>query len=264
MTSQPGCQSPHSSHLLKTSWPGLCPCPLRDEPAPCNPLQLAHLLTSHCAGPKLNVLQHWPGRQVRLTANHLTALVTSLPPLITFSMLSCLHLILPAQSTVSAWAWTPSQPDRQPPHSSHLLKTSCPGLAPCNLGTSLPPETPSIVLSCLHPIMQAYPSTTSASSLMPSQPRCQPPLSSHVCKISCPGLCRCTLVTSLPPLSLFILSHRAGLFFNYFSIGLDAKSAFSFHRLREGKPWLTVGRLSNQFWYSWFSCASGRALHQLS
>uniref|UniRef100_A0A7S0RL32 Diacylglycerol kinase n=1 Tax=Chlamydomonas leiostraca TaxID=1034604 RepID=A0A7S0RL32_9CHLO len=48
-----------------------------------------------------------------------------------------------------------------------------------------------------------------------------------------------------------------GLFWNYFSVGLDAKSAHGFHSLREAHPALARGRLTNQFWYSFFSCTSG-------
>lgn len=48
-----------------------------------------------------------------------------------------------------------------------------------------------------------------------------------------------------------------GLFWNYMSVGLDAKSAFGFHSLRDRSPWLTAGRLTNQLWYSVYSCTSG-------
>ncbi|KAG2440916.1 hypothetical protein HXX76_003769 [Chlamydomonas incerta] len=48
-----------------------------------------------------------------------------------------------------------------------------------------------------------------------------------------------------------------GMFWNYFSIGLDAKAAWSFHSLREEKPALASSRAANQFWYSAFSCTSG-------
>ena len=49
----------------------------------------------------------------------------------------------------------------------------------------------------------------------------------------------------------------SALFWNYFSIGLDAAAAYGFHALREAHPRLAAGRLANQAWYSWFSCASG-------
>lgn len=48
-----------------------------------------------------------------------------------------------------------------------------------------------------------------------------------------------------------------GVFWNYFSVGLDAKAAYQFHHLREVAPNFTSGRLRNQFWYSFFSCTSG-------
>lgn len=44
---------------------------------------------------------------------------------------------------------------------------------------------------------------------------------------------------------------------NYVSIGMDAKSAFGFHHLRETKPALAFSRAANQAWYGYFSCASG-------
>ncbi|GIL44550.1 hypothetical protein Vafri_2081 [Volvox africanus] len=48
-----------------------------------------------------------------------------------------------------------------------------------------------------------------------------------------------------------------GNFWNYFSVGLDAKAAWGFHSLREEQPRLTSSRMANQFWYTFFSCASG-------
>ena len=44
---------------------------------------------------------------------------------------------------------------------------------------------------------------------------------------------------------------------NYISVGMDAKAAYGFHELRESKPKLAASRASNQFWYGYFSCASG-------
>ena len=44
------------------------------------------------------------------------------------------------------------------------------------------------------------------------------------------------------------------------SVGLDAKAAYGFHSLRDHPgwgAWLTAGRLTNQLWYSVFSCTSG-------
>lgn len=48
-----------------------------------------------------------------------------------------------------------------------------------------------------------------------------------------------------------------GLFYNYFSVGLDARAAYGFHHLRETTPWAAPSRLINQAWYAYFSCASG-------
>ncbi|GLI65507.1 hypothetical protein VaNZ11_009056 [Volvox africanus] len=48
-----------------------------------------------------------------------------------------------------------------------------------------------------------------------------------------------------------------GNFWNYFSVGLDAKAAWGFHSLREEQPQLTSSRMANQFWYTFFSCTSG-------
>ena len=48
-----------------------------------------------------------------------------------------------------------------------------------------------------------------------------------------------------------------GLFWNYFSIGMDAKAAYGFHSLREKRPWAASGRAVNQAWYGYFSCSSG-------
>lgn len=48
-----------------------------------------------------------------------------------------------------------------------------------------------------------------------------------------------------------------GLFYNYFSVGLDARAAYGFHHLRETRPWAAPSRLINQAWYAYFSCASG-------
>ncbi len=48
-----------------------------------------------------------------------------------------------------------------------------------------------------------------------------------------------------------------GLFWNYFSIGLDAEAAYGFHSLREKRPWAAPSRMINQGWYSYFSCTTG-------
>lgn len=49
----------------------------------------------------------------------------------------------------------------------------------------------------------------------------------------------------------------SGRFWNYFSIGLDAAAAYSFHSLRENHPQLAASRLTNQAWYGIFSCTTG-------
>ena len=53
------------------------------------------------------------------------------------------------------------------------------------------------------------------------------------------------------------MTQVGGLFWNYFSIGMDAKAAYGFHSLREKRPWAASGRAVNQAWYGYFSCSSG-------
>ncbi|CAO2823019.1 unnamed protein product [Amaranthus hypochondriacus] len=48
-----------------------------------------------------------------------------------------------------------------------------------------------------------------------------------------------------------------GVFYNYFSIGMDAQVAFSFHNLRNEKPYLAQGPISNKLIYSGYSCTQG-------
>ncbi|KAL6785056.1 hypothetical protein ACKKBG_A02255 [Auxenochlorella protothecoides x Auxenochlorella symbiontica] len=48
-----------------------------------------------------------------------------------------------------------------------------------------------------------------------------------------------------------------GMFWNYFSVGLDAEAAYGFHALRESRPWAAQTRVMNQAWYGWYSCTSG-------
>ncbi|CAK9875307.1 unnamed protein product [Sphagnum jensenii] len=48
-----------------------------------------------------------------------------------------------------------------------------------------------------------------------------------------------------------------GLFWNYFSIGMDAQVAYGFHHLRDEKPWLARGRVTNQMIYSGYGCTQG-------
>ena len=56
---------------------------------------------------------------------------------------------------------------------------------------------------------------------------------------------------------IYFVLQVAGLFWNYFSIGMDAASAHRFHALREARPWATSGRHVNQFWYTYFGFATG-------
>ncbi|KAK7291904.1 hypothetical protein RIF29_07446 [Crotalaria pallida] len=48
-----------------------------------------------------------------------------------------------------------------------------------------------------------------------------------------------------------------GVFYNYFSIGMDAQVAYGFHHLRNEKPNLASGPISNKIIYSGFSCTQG-------
>ncbi|KAL1819879.1 hypothetical protein ACET3Z_014748 [Daucus carota] len=48
-----------------------------------------------------------------------------------------------------------------------------------------------------------------------------------------------------------------GVFYNYFSIGMDARVAYGFHNLREEKPYLAQGPVSNKLIYSGYSCTQG-------
>lgn len=43
--------------------------------------------------------------------------------------------------------------------------------------------------------------------------------------------------------------------YNYFSIGLDAKTCLNFHKLREKYPALFVSRIGNKFIYSQIGAA---------
>lgn len=49
----------------------------------------------------------------------------------------------------------------------------------------------------------------------------------------------------------------AGEFCYYFTFGLDAEAAYRFDRLRRKKPWLTLKRKVNIFWYMWFVIRTG-------
>ncbi|PQQ12499.1 diacylglycerol kinase 4 [Prunus yedoensis var. nudiflora] len=48
-----------------------------------------------------------------------------------------------------------------------------------------------------------------------------------------------------------------GVFYNYFSIGMDAQVAYGFHHLRNEKPYLAQGPVSNKLVYSGYSCTQG-------
>lgn len=49
----------------------------------------------------------------------------------------------------------------------------------------------------------------------------------------------------------------AGVFYNYFSIGMDAQVAYGFHQLRDDKPFLASGPLSNKLIYAGYTCKQG-------
>ncbi|XP_028773663.1 diacylglycerol kinase 4-like [Neltuma alba] len=48
-----------------------------------------------------------------------------------------------------------------------------------------------------------------------------------------------------------------GVFYNYFSIGMDAQVAHGFHTLRNEKPYLANGPIANKIIYSGYSCTQG-------
>ncbi|KAL2494474.1 Diacylglycerol kinase 4 [Forsythia ovata] len=48
-----------------------------------------------------------------------------------------------------------------------------------------------------------------------------------------------------------------GVFYNYFSIGMDARVAYGFHHLCNKKPYLAQGPISNKLIYSGYSCTQG-------
>eukprot|EP00262_Sarcandra_glabra_P006880 TRINITY_DN19440_c0_g1_i1.p1 TRINITY_DN19440_c0_g1~~TRINITY_DN19440_c0_g1_i1.p1 ORF type:complete len:479 (-),score=71.60 TRINITY_DN19440_c0_g1_i1:156-1592(-) len=48
-----------------------------------------------------------------------------------------------------------------------------------------------------------------------------------------------------------------GVFYNYFSIGMDAQVAYGFHHLRDEKPYLAQGPIANKLIYSGYSCTQG-------
>ncbi|KAH9298549.1 hypothetical protein KI387_030231 [Taxus chinensis] len=48
-----------------------------------------------------------------------------------------------------------------------------------------------------------------------------------------------------------------GVFYNYFSIGMDAQVAYGFHHLRNKRPYLARGPILNKMIYSGYSCTQG-------
>ncbi|GKV18197.1 hypothetical protein SLEP1_g28614 [Rubroshorea leprosula] len=48
-----------------------------------------------------------------------------------------------------------------------------------------------------------------------------------------------------------------GVFYNYFSVGMDAQVAYGFHHLRNEKPHLAQGPVTNKIIYSGYSCTQG-------
>ncbi|KAL1060209.1 hypothetical protein V6Z11_1Z117400 [Gossypium hirsutum] len=53
------------------------------------------------------------------------------------------------------------------------------------------------------------------------------------------------------------VNYYEGVFYNYFSIGMDAKVAYGFHHFRNEKPHLAQGPLANKIIYSGYSCSQG-------
>ncbi|PPD88571.1 hypothetical protein GOBAR_DD14498 [Gossypium barbadense] len=53
------------------------------------------------------------------------------------------------------------------------------------------------------------------------------------------------------------LNCYGGVFYNYFSIGMDAQVAYGFHHLRNEKPYLAQGPITNKIIYSSYSCTQG-------
>ncbi|URE44137.1 Diacylglycerol kinase [Musa troglodytarum] len=48
-----------------------------------------------------------------------------------------------------------------------------------------------------------------------------------------------------------------GVFYNYLSIGMDAQVAYGFHHLRNKKPYLAQGPISNKLIYAGYGCTQG-------
>ncbi|XP_039027436.1 diacylglycerol kinase 4-like [Hibiscus syriacus] len=49
----------------------------------------------------------------------------------------------------------------------------------------------------------------------------------------------------------------SGVFYSYFSIGMDAQVAYGFHSLRNERPYLALGPISNKLLYSTYGCSHG-------
>ncbi|XP_065011840.1 diacylglycerol kinase 7-like isoform X1 [Musa acuminata AAA Group] len=52
-------------------------------------------------------------------------------------------------------------------------------------------------------------------------------------------------------------SFSEGVFYNYFSIGMDAQIAYGFHHLRQDKPYIAQGPTLNKLIYTGYSCKQG-------
>ncbi|KAJ3693377.1 hypothetical protein LUZ60_008857 [Juncus effusus] len=48
-----------------------------------------------------------------------------------------------------------------------------------------------------------------------------------------------------------------GVFYNYFSIGMDAKVAYGFHNLRDEKPYIANSPITNKLIYAGYTCTQG-------
>lgn len=66
-----------------------------------------------------------------------------------------------------------------------------------------------------------------------------------------------TQVGELDGSSHYNFSSFEGVFYNYFSIGMDAQVAYGFHHLRNKRPYLARGPVSNKMIYSIYSCSQG-------
>ncbi|XP_054790889.1 diacylglycerol kinase 4-like [Prosopis cineraria] len=53
------------------------------------------------------------------------------------------------------------------------------------------------------------------------------------------------------------VNYHEGVFYNYFSIGMDAQVAYGFHHLRNEKPYLANGPIANKIIYSGYGCTQG-------